>query len=169
MSQVPQTEITKVTTEQVNPNEQIDPGEAAYLAGYLERSGSLSIYTQKAVNQFATATTKIIISAGIRIRLRDPDSAALTLCASRFGGKVHRRGQFHFWTAVNTRAAQLLKGVYPFLRRGTRRILVNQLLEFHVFMSRKRKSAKLLRQPLNLSEDDRNEILFYQETIRALK
>lgn len=154
-------------SKSVEPGKRADVDEMNYLAGYLERSGSLSIYTQKSTGEPLRPPT--IVSAGIRVRLRDSDPATLNLVARHFGGKVRQRGNSYYWTAVNARAANLLNQVRPFLHRGTRKVLVDQLLEFHAFMGRKRRRAKLLRQPLGLSPDDLVEIAIYQRTLRALK
>ena len=152
---------------QIRSSEQIALSEATYLAGYLERSGSLSIYTQQSTNEPFQSPT--IVSAGIRVRLRDSDPAALNLVVQRFGGKVQRQGNVYHWTASNARAASLLETIQPFLRRGNRRILVSQLLAFHAFMGRKRRRAKLLQQPLSLSLDDLEEIAAYRQALRVLK
>ncbi len=122
----------------------MDDTTAAYLAGYLERGGTIRIYVNQPrdekfppVIETSRGDVSIIESAGIYVRVRATDMTVLRLLKELFDGKL-TRGQWQGW---NEDAAVLLRAILPYLRTGKRKAVMQLVLDFHAFIERKREWA----------------------------
>ena len=148
---------------------QVDAAIANYLAGYLEGSGAFGTYFKERKRASASPGKSTFASAGIYVRVRTDNLAILKLLAAQFGGKLNQKQTS--WQAWNDDAARLLHTIQPYLRTGSRKVLVNCLLEFHEFMARIRSRRKVRgrRKPLILTASEYREIQRYCQTATAFK
>lgn len=145
----------------------MDDLTAAYLAGYLERGGTVRIYVNRGRDnapeiETVQGNTAPIESAGIFVRVKASDMTVLRMLKRSFGGNL-TKGQWQGW---NEDAARLLEVILPYLKTGKRKAVVNLALEFHEFMEGKRRRA--MESSLVFTVEDVEAVVRYKEALKEI-